>query len=530
MKNNKTFWISAIIPVFAMMTLGACTKNFEEYNTDTNGVTDEQLIPDFNYIGGFFPGLQLAYTSSNVIHMDIIEHVSAGTYAGYTTVTLPGIFNNVYSIYIGWDSYNFMNIGLGQTMATVKELQRRGADVSAPDFFAIARILQVMSMEKVTKVYGPVPYSAYGAGGTSVAYDKEEDLYNAFFVELEEAKLALEAYVQQFPGARPFEKFDRFYKGDYTKWIKYANSLRLRLAMRLAKINPAKAKEEAEKAVADGVISLNEDNAAAFYENNYQNALYVTAQIWEDIRSCGTLISYLNGYNDPRIAAYFEPSEISPGEYVGIRGGGVNLDHAILTQYSDVSLTNFDRASPTMFLAAAEMYFLRAEGALRGWNMGGSAKELYEKGIIASFTQWGYSEALAVNYLNDDTSVPADYVDPVTPGNSTPAMSDMTIKWDESDSNERKLERIITQYWIAQFPDATEAWTTFRRTGYPRLFPVVVNESGGLIDTDIQIRRLPYPQSEYQTNNAEVTKAVLLLGGPDTGGTRLWWDLDQGNF
>lgn len=114
--------------------------------------------------------------------------------------------------------------------------------------------------------------------------------------------------------------------------------------------------------------------------------------------------------------------------------------------------------------------------------------------------------------------------------NSTPAISDMTIKWDESDSNERKLERIITQYWIAQFPDATEAWTTFRRTGYPKLFPVVVNESGGLIATDIQTRRLPYPQSEYQTNNAEVAKAVLLLGGPDTGGTRLWWDLDQGNF
>ena len=513
-----------------LVVFNSCTKNFEKYNTDTNGVTDEELIPDFTNIGGFFPGLQLPYTGNNVIHMDIVEHVSAGTYSGYTTVTIPGRFNNVYSIYVGWDAYNFMNIGLGQTMATVRELKRREADVQAPEFFAIAKIIQVMSMEKVTKVYGPVPYSAYGTGGVSVSYDKEKDIYYTFFDELDKAQQTLTAFVQQFPGAKPFEKFDRMYGGDYTKWIKYANSLRLRLAMRLVKVDPEKARTEAEKAVADGVFTSNDDNSQVSHETNYSNALYVTAHVWEDIRACGTIISYMRGYNDPRLTAYFERSEAMPGEYVGIRGGGVNLDHSALTKYSNVSKKNFDNLSPTVYLSAAEVYFLRAEGVLRGWDMGGgTVQELYEKGVATSFAQWGLSGSFN-GYINDASSAPADYVDPITPSNSINAISNITIKWEEAVSNEIKLERIITQGWIAQFPDATEAWTTYRRTGYPKLFPVVVNESDGQIDTEIQIRRLPYPQSEYQTNQAEVTKAVTLLGGPDTGGTRLWWDLDQGNF
>jgi hypothetical protein len=86
------------------------------------------------------------------------------------------------------------------------------------------------------------------------------------------------------------------------------------------------------------------------------------------------------------------------------------------------------------------------------------------------------------------------------------------------------MERIITQKWIAMFPEGQEAWTEYRRTGYPKLFPVVNNNSGGTISTDVQIRRLPFPQNEYNTNATEVNKAIQLLGGADNGGTRLWWD------
>jgi Susd and RagB outer membrane lipoprotein len=181
-------------------------------------------------------------------------------------------------------------------------------------------------------------------------------------------------------------------------------------------------------------------------------------------------------------------------------------------------------------MTAAEVYFLRAEAALRGWNnAGGTAQSLYEKGVETSFTQWGVSAGLST-YLNDNTSKAAAYEDPFNAKNNAASPSALTIKWNEGATNEEKLERIITQKWLAIFPEGQEAWSEFRRTGYPRLFPVVVNNSGGLIDTKIQIRRLPFPQNEYNTNAAEVQSAISLLGGPDNGGTRLWWDVNKGNF
>jgi len=100
----------------------------------------------------------------------------------------------------------------------------------------------------------------------------------------------------------------------------------------------------------------------------------------------------------------------------------------------------------------------------------------------------------------------------------------IAIKWNSGASEEEQLERIITQKWIAMFPNGTEAWSEFRRTGYPRLFPVRYNYPSSGVDTNKQIRRMVFPQSEYSNNGAAVQEAVKLLGGPDNGGTKLWWD------
>jgi hypothetical protein len=173
------------------------------------------------------------------------------------------------------------------------------------------------------------------------------------------------------------------------------------------------------------------------------------------------------------------------------------------------------------------VYFL-IEGALRGWNMGVTAQRFYNAEIEASFTQWGAGYASA--YLNDASSKPANYVAPIDSRNGIAALSNLTIKWDDGATNEQKLERIITQKWLTIFPDGTTARSTFRRTCYPKLFPVAQNNSGRKISTEVQIRRMNYPPTEYFTNPREVAKGVTLLGGPDNGGTRLWWDIDRGNF
>jgi hypothetical protein len=137
------------------------------------------------------------------------------------------------------------------------------------------------------------------------------------------------------------------------------------------------------------------------------------------------------------------------------------------------------------------------------------------------------------NYL-ETTSGGFPYIDIYENANSisegSPLLNNAPVKWYENASDEEKLQQIITQKWIANFPLSFEAWAEFRRTGYPKLFPVKINDSNGSIDTDIQIRRLPFAKQDRDTNNEEVIKAESLLKGPDTGGTRLWWDEDKSNF
>ena len=179
-------------------------------------------------------------------------------------------------------------------------------------------------------------------------------------------------------------------------------------------------------------------------------------------------------------------------------------------------------------MTAAEAYFLRAEGALRGWAMGGTAQSFYEQGIALSFEQHGASGAAA--YISDNVKTAQDYVDPNFPVNNALAVNNVTVAWDDLATNEIKLQKIITQKWIAGFPEGQEAWTDYRRTGYPKLFPALVNYSGGTIDSQLGPRRINFAQSEISNNAGGVATGVAQLGGPDNGGTRLWWDTTGPNF
>jgi hypothetical protein len=242
-----------------------------------------------------------------------------------------------------------------------------------------------------------------------------------------------------------------------------------------------------------------------------------------DIRAGAVLQSFLTGYADPRISSYITTSTEFPGQYLGVRNG-INIANKNDREgFSQLAITEYQ---PIHWMTAAEVYFLRAEGALRGWNMGGTAQSFYETGITTSFSQWGVSGAAA--YITNSTSTASPYVDPVDSTNDVPAgssiLSTIPIAWNTTGTFETNLEQIITQKYLAMYPDGQEAWTEFRRTGYPKIWPVVVNYSGGTISTSVQIRRLAYPSSEYSNNNAAVQAAVGLLGGPDNGGTKLWWD------
>jgi hypothetical protein len=232
---------------------------------------------------------------------------------------------------------------------------------------------------------------------------------------------------------------------------------------------------------------------------------------------------FQTGYKDPRQAKYFTEAGISGGGFHGVRHGISNANQTSLRPMSAPNVASItSESAPIIWMTAAEVYFLQAEGAMRGWNMNGTAESLYNQGVAISFEQWGLASAAAA-YLADATSVPARFEDAVLGHSASPTTS-IKIKWDDAATNEQKLERIITQKWLAIYPDGQEAWSEFRRTGYPRILPVLANNSNGTIDTQIQIRRLVFPATEYANNAAEVAKAVQMIGGNDTGGVRLWWD------
>ncbi len=275
-------------------------------------------------------------------------------------------------------------------------------------------------------------------------------------------------------------------------------------------------------------MESNEDNLMMSLQGN-MHPLWMFSSSWQDTRMSATMESVLGGYEDPRLPIYFQPAidDDVAGEFKGIRQGIAISSKNTYVNFSAIG-TMFGTAENVKIMTASEVAFLRAEGALRGWNMGGSAEDLYTQGVQLSFDE--FDATGAADYLADATSTFADYTDPKNSENNFSASSDITIAWEESDSDERKLERIITQKWISLFPNGQEAWSEFRRTGYPRLIPVVVNYSGGLIDTDEFVRRTPFPTVEYNTHNEGVQTGVELLGGPDNGGTRVWWDTGAANF
>jgi hypothetical protein len=527
---NKLFLIVAILTLVGT----GCTKKFDDWNTNQYEATSAMLKYDNLSTGSFFVQMQ-----KNVFPIaqqpdfgdevyQTVQNLAGDIFSGYMGAS--GLWysnsnNTTYNLLPEWYDRAFSRgfVGVMPAWASIKTT----AEESAPQVYAMATVIKVEALHRVSDMYGPLPYLNFGNGALQNSYNSQEEVYNKFFEELNEAIDILTEFHEKNPDATALAKYDFIFNGNIVKWIKFANSLKLRLAMRIVYANEAKAQQEAESAVNHpiGVFTNVSDVALLQHTSDltYNNPLYIICYNFLDVKMGANMDSFLNGYHDPRISKYFNTTSV--GDYRGIRNG-INITAKETYSAGPFSPLNISTSSPILWMGPAEAYFLRAEGALRGWSMGSDAKTLYETGIITSFNYHGASGA--ATYIANDTSKAAAYIDPQNSGNNVPAgsaiLSTVTIKWDDLASFEDNLERIITQKWIAGYPDGQEAWSEFRRTGYPRIFPVAVNKSGGLINTEVQICRLPFPSTEYSNNPEGVTQAVGLLGGPDNGGTKLWWD------
>jgi len=523
----KNISLSNILSLFVtVLIVNSCTSNFTEYNTNPNEATEDMTNWDNVKTGSLLLQIEenvlvVAQDGIGTDRYQTVEVMGGDGFVGYFGFPSPSInsagrYNWQTSSWYG----DMFTTNYEKTMNAWKSLREEINDDSDPRF-ALAQILKVAAMHRVTDTYGPIPYVQFGQS-QEVAYDSQKDVYYRFFEELDSAVTILDSYAAA--GEKLYSSWDCVYNGDIEAWIKFANTLRLRLAMHLAYVDAEKAQQEAEAAVANSHGLMTDATDIAELQHiypiaTYESPLYIINS-WDDICMGATLESYMNGYEDPRRAAFFNTG--SEGSYQGIRAGMASTVSKSNYTTGLFSTPNVTATSNVVWMRASESYFLRAEGALRGWNMDGNAKDFYEQGIEMSFDENGVSGG---DYIQNTTLIPADYTDPVTTGYSKDALGSITIAWDESASFESNLERIITQKYIALYPVGQEAWTEFRRTGYPKVFPVCVNESnGGCVDTDIQIRRLPYPVDEYNTNATALEAGIQLLGGADNAGTKLWWD------
>ena len=523
---------TGIVAALASVLMG-CTGNYLNINTNPYEVSKEQTLTDGYAIGAAITALCGTVVSTDVNTAQFTDCLLGGPMGGYYSTT--GAFEKTIDNYNATDDWTRVFMASDRIIPTLysnlNELKNITED---PVTLAIAQTIKVAAMLRVTDTYGPIPYTQIGQGGKiTVPYDSQEAVYDAMFAELDEVIATLTE--NKLSGISP--NADPVYDGTAVKWCKFANSLKLRMAMRIVYADPVKAKKYAEEAVSHeiGVFASNADNATlrtvAFGDKG--NPLY-TAIKYNQPTGCNTggdthaaadIICYMNGYNDPRRPVYFIPSEFEGFEYAGIR---IRIEKPALNsvgrKYSGVNISPSD---PLVWMNAAEVAFLKAEAkAVFDFNMGaGSAEEFYNEGVRLSFEQ--HNVAGYESYIMDDTSRPASYIDPAGLNNYSSVLSDITIKWDEGAPVEKKQERIITQKWIANFNNGNEAWADYRRTNYPALMPAsdAGNKSDGLVSSEFGARRMKYPLAEYTNNGENVNAAVSQhLGGPDRMSTRLWWD------
>jgi len=510
---------------FLLSVATSCTDYMETLNQDQKLITDQDLIQDANEGGILLPGMMNRIVSTTT-SVQTQQNLQAESYAGYLESPTPFLNNEntmTYFMVDGWNNTSW-NTSTQGVMDQWLQMWKKGYETKYPDLYAIALIIKVAAAHRLVDTFGPYPYTKYGTGA-EVTFDSEEEAYNAFFIDLQTAVTALNAAETANPNADQtrFVKWDKSsLRGEYRNWIKLANTLRLRLAMRISKVNPAKAQTEAESAVKADQGGLLMENFSV--TPSATNPYYTMANAWSDTRLSAPIETFLKGFADTRLPLYALPATDSTvaGDIKGIRAG---VEKPAKDRYQFYSLPNVATNAPVKQVDGAESYFLMAEGKLKGWDMNTAmtVQQLYEEGIRTSFKTTGAAD---VDTYLQSTGTQVAYVDPKNTANNAAPMTDITVKWEEGDSPERKLERIITQKWIALYPEGTEAWSEFRRTGYPKLYPVMVSKNADLPQGTF-IKRLTYPSAVTNSGGASVNAAVTAyLEGKNSAATPIWWDVD----
>lgn len=508
--------------------LTSCTTNFEDYNKNPYGVTDDVLAS-----GG------------------VVEKVSnnCGVLIGLVIPLQENLFQNAMSLgcevfsgymaqtkHIDLGKYNYNNGFIeypfrdNQSLTKViEQYNSLSVDTKASHenaFYAWGTILKVAILHRLTDMYGPIPYE-FSGNEAQKPYQNQEQIYRKMIEELTWASQTLQIVVLKPNEFKAWSTQDDVYKGNTQKWALFANSLKLRLAMRLSAKLPQEAKKWAEEAVNNGVIENNSDNAI---KPTLDNPFYKVSITWGDTRCGADIIEYMNAFNDPRREVYFEKTNRGGmNNYFGLRSGvDVPAKEELISSAKNIySRPQVRQNDGVLWMSASEVTFLRAEGAINGWSMRGEAQELYSKGVELSMTQHNVAIGAYLQHTGKRMSfIDAEY----THFDNKTFASDITVAW--SGDKKQNLAQIITQKYIAMWPyGSAEAWAEWRRTGYPNLLPAIdynhdiINIKRDEDGADMYgYRRYPLPQIEYDVNRDYVQQAVTNdLEGNDSPNTNVWW-------
>jgi hypothetical protein len=502
--------IKHIIIAISVFTAVGCTENFDELVKDPVA-----LSPN--------PAGQLSFTQLCMSGDGFYQHRSNLIYAGGFVQHYSGSWavTEYGSKFKKVDEYAtalWRNAYANEIKSVVDILDKTSTDPAAVNMNAVAKIMKVMIAQRLTDIYGDVPYSEAGLGFSkgivTPKYDKQEDIYNAFFKELQEAFVQLNA-------GGGIVKGDLFYNGDISKWKKLANTLRLRLAMRISEVSPAEAEKQAKAALQNGVFESNDDNcfmkhldfpfsdnpSSLDFRGNGLSYGFISDEHGDHFSSL--LIDYLRNNGDPRLTMIATPKTGSsnwgppaPGEelYIGVPPGTFRWDiPGGSNAASGIQPYLKLRTTPFLHVSYSESQLLLAEAAYRGW-ITGSAAEYYKKGVVAGIKQLEIYGAAPATAAAINTYVSAK---PLIAG--------------------QEKEQIGTQIWITYLFNSIEAYSNWRRTGYPHLVPITNSDNGNGGKTPT---RLYYPNDEMQKNETNYLDAVARLGGKNDWNGKVWWDVN----
>lgn len=512
MKNIKYLFLA----LFLSITLGGCS-DFEDINKNDTKLPELSM----SHVGAAFAYSQYWGMFVDRYEFELVSSVMSNLYVQYFANVTPSFQSDRFAApdkfsRRAWATY--YQKALPQ-LCIVLDMTKDEMPVA----HAVASVWKVQISHRIADLYGAMPYSEANNAQVSVKYDSQEDVYNQMFAELDEAIAVLSEHKSE----NAFGSDDQIFAGNVSKWYKFANSLKLRMAMRISDVDPASAKRYAEEAVAAGVMEDAADDAFIIATPS-STTPYGWLSAWGETYMSASMESILVGYDDPRLPVFFEKPQDAAyaGQYRGARNGmnptemGM-AEHAKNTlsllgaRFSDSDSKNTE---PLMVMNAAESYFLRAEGTIKGWNMNGTAESLYNKGIECAMATWGIAGNVVAEYIGSDKL-------PMALGGyfNSPAVNQLPVKLSSVESEQ--LEQIAIQKWLALFPyNSVEMYADMRRTNRPHLYDRIHTDDEEVAVNEIPARYL-YPEDENTKNKAEYEKGLKLLGGEDKITTHVWWDV-----